>query len=256
LLGQLSFGVADAANTTVDGKYAGTGMRAAGSVLQLPVTGRGGVPGNAKAVALNLTITQPAATGYATVYPCGTKRPNASTINFKAGTTIANGVLAKVGTNGRVCIYTHRAAHLVVDVVGDHPAASAYSPLTPARLLDTRSDDPHVVAAEHSLALLNQLRVANGRNALILDPNMSATALSWSQQMSLSGFRHSGGPYAENIAWHSASWMTPVEAASTLHRMWVDSPGHLANMLDPRWTRVGIGMHNDAGGWWGTHVFA
>ena len=61
---------------------------------------------------------------------------------------------------------------------------------------------------------------------------------------------------AENIAWHSLSSMSPDTAAATLHDMWVNSPGHYRNMLDPRWTRVGIGFHVDGSGWYGTHMFA
>jgi uncharacterized protein YkwD len=85
---------------------------------------------------------------------------------------------------------------------------------------------------------------------------MSAQALAWSQEMARSGFRHSGIGYAENIAWHSQASMSPATAAMTLHDMWVNSPGHFRNMLDPRWTRVGIGFHVDGSGWYGTHMFA
>jgi uncharacterized protein YkwD len=84
---------------------------------------------------------------------------------------------------------------------------------------------------------------------------MSAQAQAWSQEMSRTGFRHSGGGYAENIAWHSSSSLSPSEAAATLHTMWVNSSGHLSNMIDPRWTRVGIGFHVDGSGWYGTHTF-
>ncbi len=84
---------------------------------------------------------------------------------------------------------------------------------------------------------------------------MSNFALSWSQTMSTSGFRHSSGPYAENIVWYSNDGLTPEQAAASFHQSWVDSPGHYANMTNTRWTSVGIGLHRDEGGWWGTHVF-
>ena len=79
--------------------------------------------------------------------------------------------------------------------------------------------------------------------------------MAWSQEMSRSGFRHSGLPYAENIAWHSQASMSPTVAATTMHDMWVNSSGHFRNMINPRWTKVGIGLHVDGSGWWGTHVF-
>jgi len=209
-------------------------------------------------VSLNLTATQTGGAGYATVYPCGLRRPDASTINYGSGATIANGIVAKVGSNGRVCIYTQSAAHLLVDVDGFFPAGTDYRPLTPARLLDTRPEPPPPpsdTAAAQSLALLNQLRAAHGVGPVTYDPGMSAQALAWSQEMSRSGFRHSSLGYAENIARHSQSSMDPTVAATTLHNMWVDSSGHFRNMIDPRWTRVGIGLHVDGSGWLGTHVF-
>ncbi len=248
-------------NPTVDGRAAGAGVRAAGSVLELDVTGRGGSGSNAAAVSLNLTATETGGLGFATVYPCGTSRPEASTINYGPGATIANGIIAKVGSGGKVCIYTHARAHLVVDIDGYFPSGSDYRPLTPARLLDTRPAMPQVAApsdtaAATSLALLNRLRVEHGAGPVVYDPAMSAQALAWSQEMSRSGFRHSSVGYAENIAWHSQSAMSPDTAATTLHDMWVNSSGHYRNMLDPRWSRVGIGLYVDGSGWYGTHMFA
>jgi hypothetical protein len=228
-------------------------------VLQLDVTDRGGSTWNAAAVSLNVTATQTGGAGFATVYPCGSSRPGSSTINYGAGATIANGIIAKVGAGGKVCIYTHSPAHLIVDIDGFFPAGSDYRPLTPARLLDTRpavATAPSDVAAARSLALLNDLRAAHGAPPVAYDPGMSATALEWSREMSRSGFRHSSAGYAENIAWHSQSSMSPEVAASTLHDMWVDSPGHFSNMINPRWTRVGIGLYVDASGWYGTHMLS
>jgi hypothetical protein len=245
-------------NDTADGRYSGDGLRPAGSVLELDVTDRGGTAVDSAAVSLNVTATETGGAGYATVYPCGAQRPAASTINYGPGATIANGIIAKVGSNGRVCIYTHADAHLVVDVNGFFPAGSDYRPLTPARLLDTRPEPPPPpsdVAAAESLALLNQLRAAYGAGPVTYDPAMSAQAMRWSQEMSRSGFRHSSLGYAENIAWHSQSLMSPVYAATTFHDMWVNSPDHFRNMINPRWTQVGIGLHIDGSGWWGTHVF-
>jgi hypothetical protein len=243
---------------TIDGIDAGRGTQAAGTVHHLDVTGRGGSASTASAVSLNLTVTQTGGDGYATIYPCGTTRPEASTINYGPGTTIANAVITKVGADGNVCIYTHSRTHLVVDINGFFPTGTDYRPLTPARLLDTRPDQPPApldVAAARSLALLNELRAAHGAGPLTYDPTMSAQAQAWSQEMSRTGFRHSGGGYAENIAWHSSSSLSPSEAAATLHTMWVNSSGHLSNMIDPRWTRVGIGFHVDGSGWYGTHTF-
>jgi hypothetical protein len=87
-------------------------------VTELPVWGRGGVVGDASAVVLTVTVTEPGAAGFVTVFPCGAARPLASNVNFVAGSTVANSVVSGVGSNGRVCVFTLVAAHLVVDVNG------------------------------------------------------------------------------------------------------------------------------------------
>ena len=117
------------------------------------VTGVGGVPANADAVIMNVTVTEPTADGFITVYPTGTARPTASNLNFVAGQNIANLVTAKVGTGGQVNIYNFAGnTHVLFDVVGYFPAGGGatslsanaaqggeFVPLSPARVLDTRS---------------------------------------------------------------------------------------------------------------------
>ena len=56
---------------TVDGLFAGVGVRSGGSVTELVVADRGGVPVNASAVVLTVTVTEPVGAGFVTVYPCG-----------------------------------------------------------------------------------------------------------------------------------------------------------------------------------------
>jgi subtilisin family serine protease len=106
---------------TVDGLFTGLGVRAGGSVTELNVAGRGGVAADASAVVLTVTVTQPAAAGFITVFPCGTPRPLASNVNFAPGTTVANTVVSGVGTAGHVCLYTLVDTDLVVDVNGYFP---------------------------------------------------------------------------------------------------------------------------------------
>jgi hypothetical protein len=103
---------------TADGQLSGTGQRPVGSVLELPVVNRAGVPATTATVALNVTVTGAAGPGYVTVYPCGQPVPLASNLNFVAGQTVPNAVVATVGTGGRVCIFTSAATHLVADVFG------------------------------------------------------------------------------------------------------------------------------------------
>ena len=112
--------------TTVDGQSAGGGLLPLGTVTRLHINGRGGVP-DASTVVLNVTVTEPGAPGYVTVYPCGptlgsSDPPNASNLNYATGQTVANGALVKIGDGGDVCLYNSQPTHLVVDVTGYFPS--------------------------------------------------------------------------------------------------------------------------------------
>ena len=112
------------------------------------------------------------------------------------------------------------------------------------------------VAEAMSFKLLNDLRVSLGRVPLVRVPTMDAAARNWSQTMHNTGdFKHSNLPYAENIAWWSASYASPEDAAETFHGLWVNSPGHYANMINPSYRTFGSGFWRGGGGWYGTHVF-
>jgi hypothetical protein len=104
--------------TTVDGAAVGIGRIPGGTAIWLAIAGRGGVPSNAVAVLLNITAVSGSGDGYVTVYPCDTNPPNASNLNFTAGEIVPNAVFAKLGTNGRVCLYVQTTVDLVVDVNG------------------------------------------------------------------------------------------------------------------------------------------
>jgi len=111
------------------------------SSIDLPVTGVGGVPSSGvNAVALNVTVDQPTAAGFLTVWPKGEARPTASTHNFVPGLTVANLVLAKVGADGAISIYNSAGAtHVVADVIGYFSSTGgAFVPVAPQRLIDSR----------------------------------------------------------------------------------------------------------------------
>ncbi len=124
--------------TTVDGQFAGIGLRAAGSTLEVDVAGRAGVPLDAPAVVLTVAAVDAVDAGFLTVFPTGAAQPNASNVNYYEALNTANTVVAKVGDGGKVSIFNSAATHLIVDVSGYLPAGT-YSPLAaPARLADTR----------------------------------------------------------------------------------------------------------------------
>lgn len=110
-----------------------------GQVLEVPVAGGStGVPQDAAAVALNVTVHQPQGAGYLTVFPCGQEMPLASVLNFAPEQTIANAVVVKPGSGGRACVYTSATTHVIVDATGFHPQGSSFAATPPTRLADTR----------------------------------------------------------------------------------------------------------------------
>ena len=107
----------------------------------------GGVPSTATAVLLNVTVTNTTAASYLTVYPSGVSRPTASNLNWLGGQTVPNLVEVGVGTNGMVDMFNALGStDVIFDVAGyvgesaDSPGAGGfYTPLVPARVLDTRT---------------------------------------------------------------------------------------------------------------------
>lgn len=98
---------------------------------------------------------------------------------------------------------------------------------------------------------VNDEREARGLDPVEWDDELAAMAEEWSEVMVDDGFEHrdlnpelfedrlSGFVgVGENIFTSSA----PVPAGQT-HIGWMHSPGHRANILDPSWDRLGIGVH-------------
>lgn len=99
------------------GTGAPAGVRAAGSPLDLRVTGVGGVPSGAFAVLLTVTSTRTTRGGYVTVFPSGVIRPDTSTLNLRLDASVTNLVIVKVGASGHVTLFSSGNTHLVADVI-------------------------------------------------------------------------------------------------------------------------------------------
>lgn len=96
-----------------------------GGTISPTVTGVGGVPASGvSAVVLNVTVTEPTASeGFLAVFPSGATRPMASNLNFVAGQTVPNLVMAKVGADGKVSVFNNLGtSHVIFDVVGWYSA--------------------------------------------------------------------------------------------------------------------------------------
>ncbi len=118
-----------------------------GGVLNVQVTGAGGVPSSGvSAVMVNLTVTQPTANGWVTAFPTGTPVPNTSNLDFAPGETRANLVEVAVGQGGQISIFNESGTtQLIVDVEGWYGESLSsfgpglFNPITPQRIADTRS---------------------------------------------------------------------------------------------------------------------
>ncbi|MFK7917355.1 MAG: hypothetical protein AB8G14_04705, partial [Ilumatobacter sp.] len=109
---------------TTDDGFAALGRVDADRFVELDVGGRGGVPSSGVgSVVLNVTMIRPDGNGFVTVYPCG-DRPLASSMNAPSGGgVVANEVIAKVSTEGTVCLYSSVGTNLAADVTGYVTAA-------------------------------------------------------------------------------------------------------------------------------------
>ena len=123
-------------------------------------------------------------------------------------------------------------------------------------------DDAGYVA--RVLDLTNGERQKAGLPPLSLNPQLGTAAQNYSQVLASTGcFEHTCGPVpdfaerdaqagysgwtavGENIA---AGYQTPESVVSG----WMDSPGHRANILSPKYTEIGIGLVS-GGGKFGTY---
>lgn len=86
------------------------------------LTGSCGVPAGAKALSLNLTVTETEAPGYLTLFPADTTRPLISSINFAADQTRANNAVLLLAVDGTGALTVFNAAtgdvHFLLDVNG------------------------------------------------------------------------------------------------------------------------------------------
>jgi streptogramin lyase len=118
----------------------------------LPETGVSGV-------VMNVTVTSPTVGGFLTVHPDGVTRPLASNLNFVRGQTVANLVTVRLSGDGLVRFFNSvGTTHVIADLVGFYTDevttnAGRFVPVTPLRLVDTRSSGYGPVGPEQAVAL-------------------------------------------------------------------------------------------------------
>ncbi len=90
-----------------------------GGMARDVVVTTGPIPKYASGVVLAVAATNATAGSHLTVWPAGTARPLASSLNWMPGWTIANAVTAPVGTGGKVSVYNNAGSvDVVVDAAG------------------------------------------------------------------------------------------------------------------------------------------
>lgn len=123
----------------------------AGGTIPVQVTGNNGVPAGATAAVLNVTVVNPVAAGYLTVYPQGATQPFASNLDYAARQVIANRVIVPLSTTGptpgQITVFSSAGTDVVVDVSGYYSAAGGTgaqfsTEAAPVRICDTRSGNP------------------------------------------------------------------------------------------------------------------
>ncbi len=152
-----------------------------GVIWTLPLGGTAGIPTDATAVVLNVTATDVSTSTFVSVWPAGSPLTTSSSLNVSAGDTRANLVTVALGARGSVnLISAFGTSNLVVDVQGYYAidAANRFTPLTPARLLDTREPPARRVGSNQSVTVPVRGRGGVPADARAVVVNITATNVS------------------------------------------------------------------------------
>jgi uncharacterized repeat protein (TIGR01451 family) len=103
-----------------------------------------GIPTNAAAFSLNLTVVPAGPLGYLSVWPAGQAQHGVSTLNSLDGRIKANAAIVPAGVNGAITLYASDSTHAIIDINGYFVPAGgapnlAFYPVTPCRVADTRN---------------------------------------------------------------------------------------------------------------------
>jgi len=94
-----------------------------------------GIPSNARAYSLNITVSPAGLLQYLTAWPTGSPRPNVSTLNSFEGKVVSNAAVVPAGINGAISVYVTNATDVIIDINGyyaDLAGGGASGPPGPA----------------------------------------------------------------------------------------------------------------------------
>ena len=148
------------------------------------VAGVAGLPSSGiVAVVGNLAVVRPTAAAFVYLGPNPTDTPTSSTINFPRGDIRANNIILPLNANGTLSVIysgtTSGSVDIVLDISGYFTATGGYQfhPLMPARILDSRANNPlpgpFPVRVPQNFQVTGRGGVAAGAVALV--GNLAAT---------------------------------------------------------------------------------
>ncbi|HZX55565.1 MAG TPA: hypothetical protein VFE86_12840, partial [Ilumatobacteraceae bacterium] len=91
---------------------------APGTIREVPVAGKFGVPAGATTVSVNVTAVNATGPAWVKVFPCGTAVPETSNNNTTPDRIVATQALVTIGASGSICFAANWTTDLVVDVQG------------------------------------------------------------------------------------------------------------------------------------------
>ncbi len=187
-----------------------------GETRNILVDGLGGIPRyRASTVAVNVTVTNTTDTSHLSVWAAGGTPSATSSLNWDAGDTQANFVVASVGEGGAIAVRNNSGtAHVILDVVGWFereytPQSVGFTPLPPTRALDTRTTTPIGPGEQRSLVVAGLHGVPADAIAVAVtltgvrpsfDTHLTAGAAGLPLP-SVSQLNIPGGAVAANLAW-------------------------------------------------------
>ena len=95
------------------------------------------------------------------------------------------------------------------------------------------------------VSLLNATRAKGGLPPLTVDPELRSLARDWARHMADAGHISHANPISAGV---TADWLKLGENVGTggnvtvVMNAFVASPGHYANIMDPEFTKVGVGL--------------
>jgi hypothetical protein len=98
-------------------------------------------PVGTSAVSVNLTAVEPSDDGFLTAYPCGSKPPPTSNVNFRAEQSRGAHAISALSSDRRLCVDSSSNTDVIVDLQGVFNATDGdlFAPQAPVRVIDTRS---------------------------------------------------------------------------------------------------------------------